>query len=174
MRQGRRWLSRSRSFPFQVLLLLVGIGPSLLSEIFPSRVPHDGTRSGRWLDSGFRVARWAGRLHVATLLVVLPAGFLVERVARQSVGWTSVMRTNAWVLITLGTALGLVGSGLLMFRARLKAFTLGLRGALEIFLQIDTYLREYPRECDAPRPDLHEDGFAIALRVCPGVTTPSS
>jgi hypothetical protein len=128
-----------------VLLLLVGVGPSLLSEVFPSRVPHDGTGSGRWLDSGLLVARWGGRLLVLALLVVLPAGLLAERVASQGVDWTRVMRTNAWMLITLGSALGLVGSGLLVFRNRLKAFTLGLRGALEVFLEVDSYLREYPR-----------------------------
>jgi hypothetical protein len=130
-----------------LLIALYAVAPSALSEIRAPQEPRDGTRSGRWLDAGFRAARWSGRLVVAGVLIVLPAGFVAGLVL-QLLGRTwppIVTTTNARILIGAAGVLGFGGAGLVMFGSRLKRITLGLRSVLDVLLDVDNYLREHPR-----------------------------
>jgi hypothetical protein len=130
-----------------LLIALYAIAPSALSEIRPPQAPRDGTRSGRWLDAGFRAARWAGRLIVAGVLFVLPAGFVAGLVLMLlDRDWPPIVTaTNARILLSAAGVLGVGGGGLVMFGSRLKRITLGLRSVLDVLLDVDNYLREHPR-----------------------------
>lgn len=130
-----------------LVMVLYGMAPSVIAEVRPPGEPVDGSRSGRWLDAGFLAARWAGRLVVVGVLVVLP-GFFILDLTLELLGrdWYPAVHTvNNWTLVSVGSALGASGAGLVMFGARLKQITLGLRGLVDVLLDVDNYLREHPR-----------------------------
>jgi hypothetical protein len=93
---------------------------------------------GVWLNAGFGLLRWAGRLLVVAVLVVLPLA---------SFHWLPlwVTRSSQGTLTTVVTLLVIPGVGLLAFRKRLSSFALGFRAPLDIVLDVDNYLREHPR-----------------------------
>lgn len=121
-------------------LALYGMGPSILTEVRSPPIPRDGTRSGRWLDAGFRISRWGGRLLVFAVLVCLWFAIVPVDI------WPNLVVANDRILALAVMALGVAGGGLLLFRDKLKAATLGARVVLDILLDVDNYLREHPRE----------------------------
>jgi len=117
---------------------LYAVGPSVLNEIRP-KPPLDGTSNGRWLDGGFRLLRWAGRLIFLGVFLVLPAGPLIAN------RWPSLGNYNSSLQLWAVSALGLAGGGLFLFRSRLKSLAGGLRSVVDVALDVDNYLREHPR-----------------------------
>jgi hypothetical protein len=127
--------------------VVFGITPAVYRELRPAPTPRDGTRSGVWLDAGFRVARWAGRMLVLGVMVVLPAFFIFEWTVdkRAMALWLFMTDWNSTILVGAATALGAGSVGLVVFGNRLKRVTLGMRGALDVLLDVDNYLRQDPR-----------------------------
>lgn len=122
------------------------IAPSVLFELRPPDSPRDGTASGRWLDAGFHLMRWAGRVLVVGVLVILPLGVVVGMVLSHVNPplFDQLAGFNLYLLLTAGAILGPAGAGLVVFN-RLKAVTLGVRNVVDVLLDVDNYLREQPR-----------------------------
>lgn len=148
------------------LMAVVAVAPSVLAEILPPAEPRDGTRGGRWLDSGFIVMRWAGRLLVFGVIVVLPLGFFVELgvATRWPEAWASFTAVNSRVIVAFAAAFTAGGAGLVVFGDRLKQITLGFRSALDVLLDVDNYLREHPRRA-TPRARMFARGASLLRHV---------
>lgn len=121
-----------------LLLLLWGFAPSLVAEMAPPRAPLGTTsrKIGYWLDHGIDLARWAGRLMLVATFVVLPVGVLAT--ACGALNANSAALKLIGVLLA-GSAVGLVGLG-----SRFGKVFLGMRGGLDVALDVDNWLRERP------------------------------
>ena len=141
------------------------IAPSVLFELRPPDSPKDGTASGRWLDAGFHLMRWAGRVLVIGVLVILPLGVVVGMVLSHVNPplFDQLAGFNLYLLLTAGAILGPAGAGLVVFN-RLKAVTLGVRNVVDVLLDVDNYLREQPRASN-PRARI-ATRMASLLRAC--------
>ena len=53
--------------------------------------------------------------------------------------------TTRWTFATAALVLGPVALGFFAFKNRLAALTLRLRGAIDVLLDVDSYMREHPR-----------------------------
>jgi hypothetical protein len=157
---GNQLIAASAS-PFFVIFLLVtlvslflcvwGLLPSILAEIRPpvvdtsSDTPSIGL--GTWLTNGFRLMRTGGRLIYATMLLILPLGFLLPLMAVLTGPLPQLEPLEIWSDRTagyLGRLLTLLGVGLFAVRGRMKALALGFRNVLDVLLDVDNYLRENP------------------------------
>ncbi|HEX7777984.1 MAG TPA: hypothetical protein VF424_02030, partial [Vicinamibacterales bacterium] len=129
------------------VLAAYAIAPSVFFELQAPDSPRDGTASGRWLDAGFHLMRWGGRVLVFGVLVVLPLGGLAGIILNvvYPPWFEGLAGFNTRLLVRTGAILAPAGAGLILFN-RLKQITLGFRNVVDVLLDVDNYLREYPRE----------------------------
>jgi hypothetical protein len=129
------------------VLAAYAIAPSVFFELRAPDPPRDGTASGRWLDAGFRLLRFAGRVLAFGVLVVLPAGGLAGIILNLAYpsAFEWLAESNTRLLVGTGAILAPAGAGLVLFN-RLKEVTLGFRNVVDVLLDVDNYLREYPRK----------------------------
>jgi hypothetical protein len=129
---------------FSALFAAVGLLPAVLAEIFP---PAGGAaaskRYGRWMTSALGWMRLP-----AELLVVATAFATLVGVARVVASDRSEVARK--VITLLACVISGSTVGLIALRGRLESLALGFRPALEAALDVDTYLREHPRD-DTPR-----------------------
>ncbi len=125
---------------FSALFAGVGLLPAVLAEIFqPAGGAVVSKRYGRWMSSALGWMRLP-----AELLVLAAACATLFGVARIVASERSDMVRKAITLlacIVSGSTVGLVA-----LRGRFESLSLGFRPALEAALDIDTYLREHPRD----------------------------
>src|SRR5581483_3069927 len=112
-------------------------GPSVWDEINPEKVfrQNPGT-FGSWLSFGFKFLYPAGWILVAAMTF-----------AMTSSRWPildNLFRIHAPTKL-IGTLVAGAGAGLLGFRGRLSELALGFRPVVRVMLDVDSWLREHPR-----------------------------
>jgi len=141
---------------FSAIFAAVGLLPAVLAEIFP---PRGGAtvskRYGRWMTSAL------GWMRLPAELLVVAAAFAtlvgVARVVASDRSETVRKAITLLACIVSGSTVGLIA-----LRGRLESLALGFRPALEAALDVDTYLRDHPRD-DTPRANLRPLHFAAPL-----------
>jgi hypothetical protein len=134
---------------FIVALLLIGLSIFLTlwalsravwSEFVLQSRPEQRKVFGEWLTRGYTLMRWAGEFIFVAMFVVLPIGGMVMFLAQstfKTLGSTAML----WSSLAAAPAIGVVA-----LRGRLDSLTMGLRAVLGIALDIDSYLREHPKQ----------------------------
>jgi hypothetical protein len=154
-----------------VLLLVWSFFPAVWAEL---RVPpRDQARSralGQWLNSGYRGLIWVAVLLLMAVPVILTIGVVAQfTLGRLSESLKGLPGDS--LLLWLG-ALVLGGTTtLLAFHGRLSNLAIGFRPALDAILDIDNYLREYPRAA-TPRARIFSR-YASLLRYLCNYSDPS-
>ena len=132
------------------MLAVYALAPIAVTEVFPYRRTIDGSRTGVWLDHGFRLLRQAGRILVIAMLVVVPASAAIVVPRRLAGGAMALLSLNTAILKVAAALLIPAAAGLLTFGGRLKSLALGFRSIVDVALDVDNYLREHPID-SAPR-----------------------
>jgi hypothetical protein len=186
--QGMLVMSASSGFPI-LLLILAAVGftavcavlPAVIREVWPLsessdnwvRTTHSGDASeklGYWLTSGYGtvaialVALFAGMFFVYPLIATTA---IVDQMADFNLGVIdSVLgfaKNSSQVLISwIGATVAASAIGIFALRGRLESVALGLRPALDVALDVESYLRQYPRS-RTPRARIAER-YASLLR----------
>lgn len=189
--EGAWILIQTAAPPMLVLVVVAGLTmliaiwsalPSLVAELRPQWADVRTAPSGEWLDRGFRFLWLAGVLLVAGcgLTAVFAAGHLYYLAGRPDavtpsgnafVWWPPeaflhwYVVNSAWLLKLFGTAVAGTALGMLAFGGRLKKLTGGLRPVLDVLLDVDNYLREYPRR-NNPRSRIASRYVSLLRHVC--------
>lgn len=142
-----------------VVLLVWGLLPAVLAEALPPRGADalQTRRLGHGLDYGFRLAAWAGWVMLAAAVFVLPLSFVgaalyeAGRLGPTLSAWydayQAAFRGNV-LLSSAGLALGGSAVGVVALGSRLGKVFLGFRGALDVALDVDNWLREHPLDAN--------------------------
>ena len=129
-----------------VVMIIWALLPAALSDARPpasSAVRSDAL--GNWLCNGYRLLNWVGVMFFLAFPVVLTIGSVVQLTNRRY-GFLRADTSTPYVLEAMAAVVvGAVG-GLLAFGGQLERFALGFRPFLNIVLDVDNYLREYPRD----------------------------
>lgn len=128
-----------------LIMTIWGFFPAVLAEIAPPKNAANTSREiGHWLDHGFELVRWAGRVALFATLVVLPLGFAAVSIRpelQHLLGGDSLLYLIGGVLA--GSTVGLVTLG-----SQLGKVFLGFRAPLDVALDVDNWLRERPLEAN--------------------------
>ncbi len=129
-----------------LVMVIWGFFPAVLAEAAPPEDPlgPSSRQIGHWLDHGFVLARWAGRVALFAAFVVLPGGLALLALvagAREMFGSDTTLKLIGSILA--GSAVGIVGLG-----SQLGKVFLGFRAGLDVALDVDNWLRETPREAN--------------------------
>lgn len=133
-----------------VLIAFWGLFPVVCFDLFPRIFSRSKPEySGKWLDNGYLA------LSFAALCLFTAAPFLLSLgIIDAWTNWLTGLNLGQAEIAKIWGAVGalLVGSavGLLAFHGRLEMLALGFRPLLNAILDIDNYLREFPRDA-APR-----------------------
>ncbi|HEX7122421.1 MAG TPA: hypothetical protein VF178_08640, partial [Gemmatimonadaceae bacterium] len=180
----------SASSGFSVLLLiLVAVGftavwavlPAVIREVWPAREsPGDWDRAatsgktseqlGYWLTSGYGIVGMAMVVLFVGTFVVYPA-IALTAIADQAYNlnlgpadavltWAS--SSSRSLVSWIGALVAASAIGIFALRGRFDALALGLRPALDVALDVESYLREHPRH-RTPRARIAER-YASLLR----------
>ncbi len=132
---------------FALVIAIWAFAPSALDETSPPKSTGDAAHReavnlGNWLDNGFKLLRWSGRLIYLTVLLLPVSGV--------SLFWSLFLQnarnTSASVFDSaVGMVLGAGSFGLLALGGRFSKLTLGLRPIVRVALDVDNWLREHPR-----------------------------
>lgn len=138
-----------RTVPVILLALLAaavpglwGLAPSAFMELFPPKAKSDprGETSGRlgnWLTRAFSGLKISGILIYACVIVAVPV------LALATLRWGDLGTSKFyWVGLLSGTAALTV----MIAPRELEKVALGFRTVLDVMLDVDTWLREFPRE----------------------------
>jgi hypothetical protein len=164
------WISLSIAAIAAGLALWV-VAPSAIAEIRPPVDPGDdeSMRMGRWLTKGFPLLRVAGHLLWANLFLVAPIGLLsvmpIPGYERAGVFSLRYMEPIQASMVAVGSLLVASVVGLVALRSRLVVLADACRPALDILLDVDNYLRDYPRE-RTPRARIFHRYVALLRYVC--------
>lgn len=123
-------------------------------------------RLGTWLSRGFPTLAGAATLLWIALFALLP-GVPLARALALRMGWRveALESLAAWSALLLGVLGSLIGAavvGILSMRGRFDVVAMGFRPALDVALDVDSYLREFPRD-RTPRARIAER-YASLLR----------
>ena len=138
------------------LCIIWALGPSVWTELRPIRpsAPCPKARAeryGHWLSSGFRFLRFAGELAAFGVVAgtVLALVALWYHASPHEPPWRGFLaKTPDGVLGQVGLFGAVTGTlaGLFALGRFADSLALGFRPALDVLLDVDNYLREYPRE----------------------------
>jgi hypothetical protein len=114
---------------------------------------EDGDRSerlGTWLSRGIPTLAGAATVLWAALFVLMP-GIAIARGAALAAGrplapLEQMAALSSIFLGVLGSLIGASAVGILALRGRLDVLAMGFRPALDVALDVDSYLREFPRD----------------------------
>jgi hypothetical protein len=174
-----------------LLIALWALGPVVWSEIRPPRIDTDGGASagrgeesrakavregkharwlGEWLTNGFRAMPLAGWLLFYGIFGVLPFGaFLGLRAPVEPASWAYTLGFRAdWtrtILLTAGGWIAASAVGVLALRGRLDVLALGFRPAIDVALDVESYLRDHPRT-HTPRARIVERYVSLLRYLC--------
>ena len=143
-----------------IVLTAWSLFPVVWAEIQPPKFPDkEGDRlsvgMGSWLNNGYSLMRWAGRAIYVAIAVLYPLGLIAsiglwlgaDRLAPEWLsGLARAREAGRAAIAIMGTLV--VGSAgtLLALRGRVGKLALGFRTALDVLLDVDSYLREHPRD----------------------------
>jgi hypothetical protein len=133
-----------------VLVAAWALGPVVWSEVRPPRDHRRAADLGRWVTNAFPLLNAAGVLVFVAVAVLLPAGTVAEQWLVGLDAWLDARLADAGLSSRAiqGALAALVlgpGAGLLLGRGRLDVLAAGFRAPLDVALDVDNYLREYPR-----------------------------
>ncbi len=148
-----------------IVLAVIAILPSIIHESRPT-IGNDkdaSTGLGNWLDSGFVVLRIAGYINLVGLLIVLPAVQILDWIDMG--GWIKnilgPLAGSKALLYMTAVIIGAAGIGVVFRNALFDA----LGKALDIALDVDSWLRERPRE-HTPRGRILARYLSLLACVC--------
>ena len=122
-----------------LILAVWSFAPSVWDELNKDQAAgQDAGRFGRWLSLGFRFLYPAGWILVAAMTFCM-AGSPSPRLHI----W---FEAHALTANLIGTLVAGAGAGLLAFRGRLSDLALGFRPVVRVMLDVDSWLREHPRD----------------------------
>jgi hypothetical protein len=174
-----------------LLIALWALGPIVWTELRPPRIDATGVgrpgrgenpeaeavREGRharwlgeWLTNGFRAMPLAGWLLFYGIFVVLPLGSSLGPSSHAEPGtlaYTLGFRAD-WtrsILLTAGGWIAASAVGVLALRGRLDVLALGFRPAIDVALDVESYLREHPRT-HTPRARIVERYVSLLRHLC--------
>ena len=133
-------------FLLAALLLAWAILPAVLAEAGLTRArrrsPESEVGSSTWLgeslSGGFAAMRGSGEIVRLTLLVLLPIGTWLATTGRSP--WLDFAELNNWFFLVGAW----IVAGLVLSRGPLRGVALGLRGALDVALDVMNWLRLHP------------------------------
>jgi hypothetical protein len=175
------WLMGLSATPIiwiSVLLTAIALGialwaltPSAAAEVTPSDGIDDdaSVRMGRWLTRGFPLLGVAGHLLWINLFLVAPFGLVsvmpVPGYARVGVFSLRYMEQIQATMVAVGSLLAAGAVGVVALRSRLAVAASACRPALDIILDVDNYLRDYPRH-RTPRARIVHRYVSLLRYVC--------
>lgn len=136
------------------------------------RARRDGDRSermGRWLTDGYKVLAFAATLLWFSFFVVMPVLSLV-RLAARALG-VPLIELDKWqeasgdFVLLMGGVIAVAAVGMVAASGRLNFITMGFRPALDVALDVDNYLREFPRK-STPRARIAERYVSLLRYLC--------
>jgi hypothetical protein len=124
-------------------------------------------RLGEWLTHGLRAMPFVGALLFWGIFAMIPLGFIVgagylpwlSRWFLFRLDWTTSLLLVAGGWIAASTI------GLLALRGRLDVLALGFRPAIDIALDVESYLRLHPRD-RTPRARIAERYISLLRHLC--------
>lgn len=137
-----------------LLLTAWALGPIVWTEVRPPRTNRRAGQFGAWLNTAFPTLRWAGRFVIVGFAIVWPVSLGVAPLL--PVDPTLLLggrEAVAQFIRILGLSIAVPAAGLLAFHGRLQSLAVGFRAPLDVLLDVDSYLREHPRD-SAPRARL--------------------
>jgi hypothetical protein len=152
-------------------LTLWALTPSAAAEVTPSDGIDDdaSVRMGRWLTRGFPLVGVAGHLLWINLFLVAPIGLVsvmpIPGYERAGVFSLRYMGQIQATMVALGSLLAAGAVGVLALRSRIAEAASACRPALDIILDIDNYLRDYPRH-RTPRARIVHRYVSLLRYVC--------
>lgn len=150
------WIERSAGLSFNGFLILIALSlvmlawaffPAVLAERTPPKeAGGDASRRlGHWLDHGFRLARWAGRLALFSAFIIFPFGVLFTGYLPE---WLRALSEGNSLLVGLVTLLGGSTVGLIALGRNVSKTLAGFRAPLDVALDVDNWLRERPLDAN--------------------------
>jgi hypothetical protein len=129
-----------------IVMVIWALLPAALSDAKPPTSSTSRSEAlGNWLGNGYRLLNSVGVVFFLAFPVALTLG-LVAQVINRRYGFLSAESSTPYLLEWMAAlVVGAVG-GLLAFGGQLERFALGFRPFLNIVLDVDNYLREYPRD----------------------------
>ncbi len=128
-----------------VLMAVWALAPVVWAEVRPPRgMDKSSTRLGEWLTKGLAMLVGAGMLLYGIAFLIFPAGFLYSLVTPSST-YPQLAKATEGVLQAMGA---LLATSLIAFRGRLDRLALGFRPVLDTALDVDSWLREHPRDAN--------------------------
>jgi hypothetical protein len=169
-------------------ILLWAFGPAILTEQFPppaQKLQHRqkvqeefAAGLGNWLNQGFRLIVGPGDWLISG---VIPFLFLVgvfdglsllrgtSFLATLFPGLLDTFNSTETLLTWVAGFLTASATGLIAFGERLNQLSLGLRGVLDATLDVDNYLRVYPRD-DNPTGRIFARYTSLLRHLCQRTT----
>jgi hypothetical protein len=140
------------------IIAVWGLLPSLLTEALPAWADRFNSRAhGAWMSSALWALRVSGEFVFLGVLVLIPASSIALSIATQIQGgpaWlTQAIKTiedslpgSMDLVKALGVAVVASATSLVALRGQLQKLTLGLRTPLQASLDVDSWMRESPKE----------------------------
>lgn len=167
-------------FALTLLVIILTLLPAILMEVFPPNNDDENSNYsknlGKWLNQGFEITITTiciaiciviPLLYLISLFLSLSYWFGYDILPHKILGLTLEQLLDITRNIQLISSLLLTASAgsLIAFGAQLNKISLGLRGVLDAALDVDNYLRLYPRD-DNPRARIFARYFSLLKYIC--------
>jgi hypothetical protein len=133
-----------------IAVAVFAVGPSIFYEIAHPRDDREATSTGRWLSRGIRMVALSGFIPTVSFFLLAIFGAMKY--------WPSWMREWAPSLL-YGT------SGAIAAVLTTKYFSSAFRGAVDVLLDVDNYLRKSPANA-TPRAQIAERYVSLLRHLC--------
>jgi hypothetical protein len=136
-----------------LLIAMWGLAPVVWAEIDPPShtdkdLSAESTSLGHWLTQGFTFMHVAGA--IVYFIMFVPLALLLWTALTVLTSYFHLPPVPTDVAVTIARVSGalVVGAavGILGFSGRLQSLALGFRPAVRVMLDVDNWLREYPRD----------------------------
>jgi hypothetical protein len=131
-----------------IVIAIWGLLPVVWAELSPPQAVHEKDHRsewlGRWLNNGFRFMHWSGALIYGVMSVVLAAlvvGIMLNEDQLKTLQPALELTNKVLGTLVVGVAVSVFG-----FAGRIKSIALGFRPAVRVMLDVDSWLREHPRD----------------------------
>ncbi|MEM9274706.1 MAG: hypothetical protein AAGA80_17350, partial [Cyanobacteria bacterium P01_F01_bin.143] len=172
-------------FIFTVLIALWTLLPALITELVPPDSDNQATNQdyssylsfdlGQWITKGYEITIVVLNFLICTIAPIL-FGIALLLGFNNLLGWIELTWLSPenvinWLNITAkiqnysAVLIAASAGSLLAFSARLNKISLGIRSVLDAALDVDNYLRLYPRE-DNPRARIYARYFSLLKYIC--------
>ncbi len=152
-------------FLMALIIALWSLVPGIVADIKPPNTATDQDSSdsealGNWLTNGFIAMIYTVSILLCLIIPLLfLTGFILYKVPLEDWNGTkTILNIAAGVLTASATSL-------IAFGDRLNKISFGLRGVLDVALDVDNYLRLYPKE-DNPRARIFARYVSLLRYLC--------